>query len=176
MSGVGAASRVTVQRLGAVVVVLLASLVAGCGLSGTPQSRCESPGKVYSQRVLVNRDGKKDFEWITLFLVCKPDRHVGIVDSEGKDYESLDDFRANNKLLDEDDKITLPRDFPAVERQGDVELMTVSGHTGTPWPYYLVGAVSVMVIIGCAVWVYRRRQVRRDWPEETGPPVEQPES
>ncbi|ADI07700.1 hypothetical protein SBI_04580 [Streptomyces bingchenggensis BCW-1] len=75
---------------------------------------------MYSQKILVSHKDKR-FDWITLFLVCTPKRSVAIVDHEGRDYQDLDDFRANNKLLSEDDKITLPRDFPSVERSGNVE-------------------------------------------------------
>jgi LPXTG-motif cell wall-anchored protein len=166
VSGVEAGARVSVRRLGVVIAVPVASLVTACGSSGTQQSTCESAGKVYSQRVLVDRGNKKEFNWITLFIVCKPDHHLGIVDSDGKTYENLDDFRANNDLLDREDTITLPRDFPSVDRRGKVDLMTVSGHTGTPWVWYLAGGVGFVVAIGAGLWLYRRRQITRDWPEE----------
>ncbi|MDW6062141.1 hypothetical protein SAZ11_34110 [Streptomyces sp. FXJ1.4098] len=90
---------------------------------------------------------------------------MAIVDHEGRDYRDLDDFRANNKLLSEDDKITLPRDFPSVERSGNVELMTVSGHTGTStsWLRWLGGGAALVLLIGGGGihWLRaRRRSVR----------------
>ncbi len=171
MSGVGKASWVRVPRWSVLVAVSLASLVTACGSSGT-QTSCEATGKVYAQKVLVNRGGKKDFDWITLFLVCRPNHRVAIVDSDGKSYESLDDFRANNELLDDDDKISIPRDFPSVEQGRKLELMTVSGHTSTPWGWYVGGGVALVVLAGGGVWFYRRWRVGREWPDEA-PPVEQ---
>jgi hypothetical protein len=50
---------------------------------------------VYAQKVLVSRANGR-FEWITLFIVRKKDGGLAIVDSNGDDYQDLDDFRANN--------------------------------------------------------------------------------
>lgn len=61
------------------------------------QHRYGSPGQVYTQRILV-RHKNGQFEWKTLFLVCRPSRVVAIVDSDGRSYRDLDDFRAQSPL------------------------------------------------------------------------------
>lgn len=65
------------------------------------QHRYGSPGQVYTQRILV-RHKNGQFEWKTLFLVCRPSRVVAIVDSDGRSYRDLDDFRAHNHLFTAD--------------------------------------------------------------------------
>ncbi|MDX3230751.1 hypothetical protein [Streptomyces sp. ME19-01-6] len=174
MFGAETTTRVNGRALGAAIVVALIFLTVACGSAAassgaqasfaTRQSHCASPGKVYSQKVLVTHKDKR-LDWITLFLVCTQKRSVEIVDYKGRDYQDLDDFRANNEILSEDDKITLPRDFPSVDGSGKLELMTVSGHTGTSnsWlPWLVGGAVFVLSVVGGGIhWALaRRRSVR----------------
>jgi hypothetical protein len=158
------------------IAIPLALLSAACG-SPTPKSGAQatsaahtsssepspggSAGQVYAQKVLVTRVNGR-FEWITLFIVGKKEGGLAIVDSNGEDYRDLDDFRANNDLLSEDDKITLPRDFPSTDTSRDVKLMTVSGHTGgTPWAWWLTGGIAVVLISGGAFLWSRARSARR---------------
>lgn len=182
MSGVETTTRVSGHMLGTALAMALAFLAMACGSAAatsgvkgpfaTRQTHCASPGKVYTQKILVTHEDKR-LDWITLFLVCTPKRGVAIVDHEGRDYRDLDDFRANNKLLSEDDKITLPRDFPSLDSSGKIEFMTVSGHTGTStsWPRWLVGgAVLVLIIGGGGIhWLRARRRSARASASEPDP-------
>jgi hypothetical protein len=165
--GTKTASRGTVRELCVVIAMPPALLLTACGSStprdGAPaasasrQSSGGSPGSVYAQKVLVNH-GDKRFEWITLFIVRKKEGGLAIVDSDGQDYEDLDDFRANNDLLSEKDRITLPRDFPSVDRSGKLELMTVSGHTSSSWAWWLIGGTALVLISGTGLlWSRARR-------------------
>ncbi|MGN9760841.1 hypothetical protein [Streptomyces sp. SD31] len=143
----------------------LALLMVTCG-SSVAQTRCESRGQVYAQKVIVTHKGKKGLDSITLFLVCRPNGNVGIVDHEGKSYQDLDDFRANNEILSEDDEITLPRDFPSVDTSRELELMTVSGktHGSAPWLWWLTGGIALALVTGGggALWLRARRRAVQD--------------
>jgi hypothetical protein len=100
-----AASPGTVHRLWIAIAIPLALLLTACGSStpkgGTQATSAAQPspsgsaGGVYAQKVLVSRANGR-FEWITLFIVRKKDGGLAIVDSNGDDYQDLDDFRANN--------------------------------------------------------------------------------
>lgn len=171
MCGGKAASPGTVHRLCVAIAIPFALLLTACG-SSTPKSGAQatsaaepspggSAGRVYAQKVLVTRANGR-FEWITLFIVGKKDGGLAIVDSNGEDYRDLDDFRANNDLLSEDDKITLPRDFPSADTSRNVELMRVSGHTGrTPWTWWLTGGIALVLVSGAAFFWLRVRSARR---------------
>lgn len=93
------------------------------------------------------------------------DGNVAIVDHEGKSYRDVDDFRANNELLSEDDEITLPRDFPSVDRSGELQLMTVSGktHSIASWVWWLTGGIALVLFNsgGGALWLRARRRTAR---------------
>jgi hypothetical protein len=133
--------------------------------SAPRQTRCESPGKVYAQKVFVTHKSKKGLDSITLFLVCRPNGNVAIVDHEGRSYQDLDDFRANNEILGEDDEITLPRDFPSVDRSRDLELMTVSGktHSTGSWVWWLTGGIALALVTGGgALWLRARRRTAQE--------------
>jgi hypothetical protein len=152
VSGVGTTIRNTARALCGVIAILLALLMTAHS-SPAAQSDCASPGKVYAQKILVEyEEDEKDerLDWITVFLVCQPNGHVKIVDHEGQAYDDLADFRANNNLLSERDKILVPRNFPSTERSGDVDLMTVSGHTSPSrsWLWWLVGGTALVLIAG----------------------------
>lgn len=178
VSGVATKTGIAVHALCAAVTalaLLIPTSAPSAAASGaqapsvTQQTRCGSPGEVYAQKVFVTRKDDRDgpLDSITLFLVCKPDGVVVIVDHEGHDYRDLGDFRANNEILSEDDEITLPRDFPSVDRPGEPELklMTVSGKThSTPsWLWWLAGGSLLTVIIagGGALWLRAHRRSAR---------------
>jgi hypothetical protein len=116
-----------------------------------------SDGDVSTSNVLVTHsDGK--FDWIVLCVGRKPDGATALIDTDGRVYDGgIDDFRAHNDLLSEDDKITFNRDI-ASATPGDVKLVTRSGHTGqdrTPW--LLAGSAgAVVVLAGGALLLVRR--------------------
>lgn len=174
MSGRETQTRIAVHALCAAAMTLAVLMVASPSSaattnvqasSATRQTRCDSPGKVYTQKVFVKHKGKARIDSITLFLVCQPNGNVAIVDHEGKSYQDLDDFRANNEILSEDDEITLPRDFPSVDTSRDRELMTVSGKTNSiaSWVWWLTGGIAVVVVTsgGGALWLRARRRSAR---------------
>ncbi len=174
MSGRETQTRITVHTLCAAAMTLAVLMVASPSSAATPhvqassatrQTRCDSPGKVFAQKVIVAHKGKKGLDSITLFLVCRPNGNVGIVDHEGKSYQDLDDFRANNEILGEDDEITLPRDFPSVDTSRELELMTVSGKTNSiaSWVWWLTGGIALVVFTsgGGTLWLRARRRTAR---------------
>ncbi|GAB2941649.1 hypothetical protein ACFMQL_36135 [Nonomuraea fastidiosa] len=145
-------------------LLLLAVCAPAVSASASPApSPSGSPGpEVYEQPVLVHRkDGS--FEWIKLYSVRhKETGEFVIIDSQGKDYEDLDDFRANNDLFTEEDKITIPRNFPTPSGGKDLQLITVPGHTSNAGTWWLAGgiAVAVLVSIGVIVAVRGRGESR----------------
>jgi LPXTG-motif cell wall-anchored protein len=142
-----------------VAVLVTASPRPGTALAA--QSRCDTPGKVYAQKIIVDRKNGP-IGTMSLFLVCRPSHVVAIVDSDGRTYKDLADFRAHNHLFGADDTITLPRDFPAVDRSGQPDLVTVSGHTGSSsvW-WWMTGGVALILAAGGGLLVLRARR-RRD--------------
>jgi LPXTG-motif cell wall-anchored protein len=143
----------------AVAVLMTASPRPGTALAA--QSRCGTPGEVYAQKVIVGRK-HGPLDTTTLFLVCRPSHVVAIVDSDGRTYRDLADFRAHNHLFGPDDTITLPQDFPAVDRSGPPDFVTVSGHTGSSsvWWWVIGGVVLVLAAGGGLLVLHARR--RRD--------------
>ena len=146
------------------LLIAVAALVTAPPRPGTAQARqshCGTPGKVYTQNIIVDRKNGQ-IGTTTLFLVCRPTHVVAIVDSDGNTYKDLADFRAHNHLFGADDTITLPRDFPAVDRTGQPDLVTVSGHTGSSsvW-WWMIGGVALVLAAGGGLLVLRARR-RRD--------------
>ncbi len=169
MSGRETQTGITVRALCAAAMALAVLTVAspaatanGQASYATGQTRCDSPGKVYAQKIIVDRKDTDGVDSLTLFLVCQPNRNVAIVDHEGKSYQDLDDFRANNEIFSEGDRITLPRDFPSVDTSRDLDLMTVSGKTNSiaSWVWWLTGGIALMVFTsgGGALWLRARRR------------------
>jgi hypothetical protein len=142
-----------------VAVLVTASPRPGTAL--TAQSRCDTPGKVYAQKIIVDRENGP-IGTTSLFLVCRPSHVVAIVDSDGHTYKDLADFRAHNHLFGANDTITLPRDFPAVDRSGQPDLVTVSGHTdSSPVWWWVTGGVVLVLATSGGLLVLRARR-RRD--------------
>jgi LPXTG-motif cell wall-anchored protein len=154
-----AAARRVLFLLIAVVAMMTASLRPGTVLAAqVPQNRCDVPGKVYTQTIIVDRKNGP-IGTTTLFLVCRPSHVVAIVDSDGGTYKDLADFRAHNHLFGAGDTITLPRDFPAVDPSGKRDLVTVSGHTGSSsvW-WWVIGGVVLVVAAGGGLLLRARRR------------------
>jgi LPXTG-motif cell wall-anchored protein len=142
-----------------VAVLVTASPRPGTALAA--QNRCATPGKVYAQKIIVDRENGP-IGTMSLFLVCRPSHVVAIVDSDGHTYKDLADCRAHNHLFGADDTITLPRDFPTVDRSGKPDLVTVSGHTGSsPVWWWVTGGAVLVLAAGGGLLVLRARR-RRD--------------
>lgn len=164
-----------VRGCGRAVAVLLAVFLtvglAACGsterkplggseLSDLLQRESGDTGEVAEQPIQVQRPNG-DFVWTAVFIVRRPDGSRVVIDETGQQYEpSLDDFRANNTLFSEDDKISVPRDFPNATPSGeDVQLITVSGRTSPSWIWWLAGGgVTVVVLTGVGFVRFRRRR------------------
>lgn len=93
--------------------------------------------------------------------MCKPDGGSAIVDLNAQSYEGLDDFLANNKLFSEDEMITLPKQFPAVNVPGDLDLMTIPGHATNSSPAWWTAAGAALVLAGGGGWFLWSRAVQR---------------
>jgi hypothetical protein len=118
-------------------------------------------GKYYVRRILVDR-GDDKMEWMALVLVRKPGEPTALVDPDGKVYTGgIDDFRANNELLTEDDKIVVPRDITSTDQKKDVDLVTLSGHTDPYRTWWLVGKIAACVLIVGAAVLFLVRSIRR---------------
>jgi hypothetical protein len=85
------------------------------------------------------------------FRECGPDGTVVITDEGGNEYESLEDFQANNDLLTEDDQMLIPADFPSMDESDQAGFTTVAGHTGNSALWWWIGAVALVAVIALIV-------------------------
>ncbi|OZM71326.1 hypothetical protein CFN78_21305 [Amycolatopsis antarctica] len=157
----------------AVAIVAILALLTSCGprpgLSPeqtAAQIRQETGGRegaVTAWPLLISHENGA-FENRTLFMAIRPDGGKVLFDWTGRRYEAdLDDFRANNHVLAETDKITLDNTFPdkrPLEAGTYVELMTVTGHTGTIWTWWFSTGMAVLLAaaLGLALRLRSRRR------------------
>ncbi|WP_326808309.1 hypothetical protein OHB04_24445 [Streptomyces sp. NBC_01775] len=121
-------------------------------------------GKFYARRILVERSNDK-MEWMALVVVRKPGEPTALIDPDGKVYTGgIDDFRANNELLTEDDKIVVPRDITSIDKK-DVDLVTLSGHTDPHRLWWLVGKIAACVVVFGAAGLFFLRSAHRRRPD-----------
>lgn len=128
--------------------------VSRCDLTVPVKKSAESFGGKPHGRSIVVRHDDGSLELVTLYVVVDGDRAV-LVDPEGQTYTDLEDFRANNDLLDSDDTILTLRDVTSVPGEG--EIVAVTGHTPPTWQWWLVGGGAVVVAAGLVTWLVRRR-------------------
>ncbi|MGC7101648.1 hypothetical protein ACPZ19_43830, partial [Amycolatopsis lurida] len=102
----------------------------------------------------------------TLYVVVRPDGSKVMFDWTGQRYEAdLEDFRANNRVLTDTDKIFIDNTFPdASQREPGthVQLMMVTGHTSTIWTWWLITGMAVLMaaaVAGIALRIRSRRRV-----------------
>lgn len=117
-------------------------------------------GTVARSNVMV-KHADNEYGWIVLCAGRKADGSVALTDSDGGVYEGgIDDFRANNGLLGEDDEITYNRHIAAADPPKNVDMVTKSGHTSpdrTLW-YVGGGAATVVILAACGLLVRRGRR------------------
>lgn len=145
-------------RAAAVSLALLAvSLTAACGAPGEPTS-CDEPGSTYSQVVPVILAATDEWDETTVFLVCTPEETVAIVDEQGNDYISLEDFQRNNELFDEGDQMLVIADFPAIDSTGELQAVPAKTPPITLWQVVgLVALAAVVVALVLFLLSLRRR-------------------
>lgn len=129
---------------------------AGGGLFDTScdlnsQVTAQADGEIHGRVILVKHDDES-LELLTVFV-----SGGRLIDSTGRTYTSLEDFRADNELLSSDDVIMAPREILKVPGEG--EIVTVYGHTGVDWTPWLVAAGGLVVLVVVVAVVVRRRRV-----------------
>lgn len=144
--------------VGAVLLLGLATATAACGAPGTPTSCTAGDDPVLISAVATTEG--EDLRYVPLILECGPDETVTITDEDGNEYESLEDFQANNELLDDGDMMTVPANFPAMNGYEQAGYTTVEGRTGgIPGLWWWVGGsalVAVAIAVGIARFERRR--------------------
>jgi hypothetical protein len=161
------------SKLAAAVVATLA-LLTSCGSPPRmtvdqvlAEIRQESGGRdhaVSAWPLLISHENGKTEEK-TLFVVVRPDGGKVLFDWTGQRYEAdIDDFRANNHVFTDTDKITLDNTFPNASppRPGEhYQPMTVTGHTSTIWTWWLITGIVVVLVAAAAGIALRIRSRRR---------------
>jgi hypothetical protein len=123
---------------------------------------------MFSRKILVQVHGGNDFQWMPLYVVVRSDGTSALIDYTGQTYtDGLDDFRAHNDLLSDDDTIVAPKDITSQSSDVANDLVTVSGHTSSSWIEWLIGGVTAVVVIVVVIAVLRPWARRRDDPDET---------
>lgn len=116
-------------------------------------------GAMHEQEIFVkSEDGA--FRSEIVYIIERSNGGTVVMDRQGERYEpTLADFQADNHLFADTDHITVPKDFPATSRGGDLELITVPGHTSTSW--WLIGgiAATVLVVIAAGTRYWRRQSI-----------------
>jgi hypothetical protein len=134
-----------------------------CDLNGTvikaAQDFAGSAAEPFGRSILVkHEDGS--LELVTLYVVQASGNQARLIDQTGRTYTDLEDFRANNDLLTDDDTMLTLRNITSVPGEGEV--VAVTGHTASTWQWWLLGGTAVLALpgIGIVVFVRRRREAR----------------
>ncbi|MCD0445001.1 hypothetical protein LO763_15395 [Glycomyces sp. A-F 0318] len=149
----------------ALLAIAAIPLVAGC--ASEERTACDDPGTTYAQ-VIYFESADGSWDETTVFLVCTPDRTVGIVDENAQDYTSLEDFQINNELFEEGDQMIVTEDFPAID--AEAEFKTVPARIDDPavmW-WTIGGAAAAVIAAGLLVWLWlrKRRKAIREGEEQ----------
>jgi hypothetical protein len=172
----------TVEQLRAVLLQTFE-----CGLSDArnpePSNRCELNRAVakaasdfagaevtpLGRSVLVKHDDGS-LELVTLYVVQRSGGEARLIDRTGRTYTDLEDFRANNDLLTDDDTMMTLRNITSVPGEGEV--VAVTGHTPSTWQWWLLGGVAGLGLLGVGIaLVVRRLRVTRDTPPAAPEPT-----
>ncbi|HEY3686425.1 MAG TPA: hypothetical protein VGL93_25550 [Streptosporangiaceae bacterium] len=115
--------------------------------------------RLYQRYILVKHDGGA-MELMPEYVARGRGTAV-LIDGDGRTYHDLAAFRSDGPLRSSDLVLTLG-DVTSVPGKG--RFVAVTGHTpATVWPWYAGGAVVVVLAAGLVVW--RRRTLRREFPE-----------
>lgn len=144
--------------------LLALSFLAGCGASGETTS-CDEPGATYSQILLIDLADSEEWDESVVFLVCTEERTVAIVDENGDDYTSLEDFQRNNELFEEGDKMIITADFPTIHSEADFETVPAKTPLFTTWQIIALVTAGLAVI---ALPVFLISRLRRANPTGIG--------
>ncbi|HEY1093099.1 MAG TPA: transmembrane domain-containing protein [Glycomyces sp.] len=159
------AARAAARATGLAAAVAPFLLAAGCATE--PPTQCASPGDTYVQTAILSRERTDELEYVTFILVCTPEGTVAIVDEEGNDYESLDDFQRSNDLYDDEDELLLPANFPEVDDPAAVT--SVPAHKPVLSTGQVIGGVALVALVGVFLGLavrQRRRKAALEWERE----------
>jgi hypothetical protein len=102
-------------------------------------------------------------ELITLYVAQRSGDEARLIDRTGRTYTDLEDFRANNDVLTDDDTMMTLRDITSVPGEGEV--VAVTGHTASTWQWWLLGGIGGFAVPGIGIAaVVRRLRVARGAP------------
>lgn len=143
--------------------------ISRCELGVPVRKAAEDFGGKPHGRTIVVRHADGSIELVTLYVLVDGDR-TALVDPDGQTYAGLEDFRANNDLLDSDDQVLTLREITSVPGEG--EFVVVTGHTEPTWQWWLLGAAGGLVLLAAAGLLTRRvrRRPAAPAPEAPGRP------
>ncbi|UMP07047.1 hypothetical protein [Amycolatopsis sp. EV170708-02-1] len=119
-------------------------------------------GAPYARSLLVKR-GRGTLELLTLYLAPGSGKAV---DRTGRGYANLEDFRANNDLLEPEDLVLISADLTGVPGGPSV---VVTGHTPPTFPWWLLGSFAAAAVAITMVAVLIRRRVKARYDRILGP-------
>jgi hypothetical protein len=137
---------------------------AGACPTATAKRRAERfagrGGTVYTRRILIqHHDGS--LELGTVYVPRRRDGGTRLVDQNGGEYRTLDDFRQHNETLRGDDWIVTLEHITSVPGHG--RIVTVTGHAAPdrrPWLYASI-ALALLAAAGATLLVLRAVHRRR---------------
>lgn len=149
-----AAAHAAARMTGLAVAVAPFLLTAAC--ASEPPTPCSSPGDTYVQQAILSREDTDELEYATFVLVCTAEGTVTIIDDEGNDYESLEDFQRNNDLYTDEDQLLLPANFPALDDPEGYH--TVPAHKPAVSTGQVIGGLALVALIGVFVGLALRQR------------------
>ncbi|MFS8102794.1 hypothetical protein LFM09_37270 [Lentzea alba] len=111
-------------------------------------------GRLFSRSVIV-KHGDGSLELFVLFVLQRGEESL-LVDDTGRTYTDLENFRATNEFLGQDDTMLTLRDIESAANEG--EHVTVTGHTPPTRPWWLGGGLVALIVLGGALVVAGRRR------------------
>jgi hypothetical protein len=112
----------------------------------------------FFMRFILVRYEDETLELMPLYVARDSGGDAALIDTEGERYESLDDFRQRNDLLEYGDWIMTANDITDVE--GEIDVVTVTGRTTPAWMPWLIGAGAAALLVIAVAIVVRRRHPR----------------
>lgn len=116
------------------------------------------PEPEYFMRFILVRSEDETLELMPTYVARNSGGDMVLIDIEGERYESLDDFRQNNDLLESEDWILTASDITDVE--GGIDVVTVSGRTTPAWMPWVIGSGAAIVLASAVTIAVRLRSHR----------------